>query len=62
MRCLKIYLLFIIYIIYISIFGEAINLCIQYCLAEVPGCGQYYKNIVRSLFQNGHQRAEIAIP
>ena len=49
-------------IIYNGLFGEAINLCIQYCLAEVPGCEQYYKNIVRSLFQNGRQRAEIAIP
>ena len=28
---------------------------------KVPGCKQYYKNIVRSLFQNGCQRGEIAI-
>ena len=49
-------------IIYIRLFGETINLCIQYCLAEVPGRVQYYKNIIRSLFQNGRQRAEIAIP
>ena len=34
---------------------QAINLYVQYCLAEVPGCVQYYKNIVRSLFQNGRQ-------
>ena len=31
------------------------------CLAKVPGCDQYYKNIGRSLFQNGRQRVEIAI-
>ena len=48
-------------IIYVRLFGEAIHLCIQYCLAEVPGCEQYYTNIVRSLFQNGRQRAEIAM-
>ena len=35
-------------IIYIRLFGEAINLCIQYCLAEVPGCDEYYKNIGQS--------------
>ena len=50
------------YYLYQSIWRKAINLCIRYCLAEVPGCEQYYKNIVRSLFLNGRQRAEIAIP
>ena len=48
-------------IIYIRLFSEAINLCIEYCLAKVPRCEQYYKDIVWSLFQNGSQRAEIAI-
>ena len=24
-----------------------------HCLAKVPGCQQYYRNIVWSLFQNG---------
>ena len=48
-------------IIYIRLFGQSINPCIYYSLAKVPGCDQYYNNIGRSLFQNGRQRAEIAI-
>ena len=32
-------------IIYIRLFSEAINLCILYCLAKVPGCDQYLYNI-----------------
>ena len=47
--------------IYIRLIGEAINLCIYCCLAKVPGCEQCHKNVGWSLFQNGLQRAEIAI-
>ena len=32
-------------IIYIRLFGEAIHTSV-YCLANVPGCEQYYENIV----------------
>ena len=62
-KCFKVFFLILasIYssIIYIRLFGKAIHLYIQYCLAEVPGYVQ--TNFVRSLFQNGRQRAEIAI-
>ena len=34
-----------IIIIYIRLFGEAIHLCIEYCLAEVPGWASRYSKM-----------------
>ena len=48
-------------IIYIRLFGEAINLY-SILSRQSTRCVQYCKYIVCSLFQNSRQRAEIAIP
>ena len=55
-------LLFII--IYIRLFGEAIKSCVFNSVSpKLPDEGNIIKNIaLLSLFQNGPQRAEIAIP